>query len=834
MKDYIKLYDCAIDGQGNLYVYAMEIEYDAFLTKKDMIKKYDKSGVFIKDIFVLDYTGSEDRPHTFAQFGSLRCEDGILTFSRVKQDMVTLYRYDTFRDILETAVFNEGVSDYSVARLAVNDLDNFIYSTRNGNIYEVKQGGMPVLRASCDFTIEKNGVIPWYLDYDAMGNILFFDMASGTICRIRKDGVVDKPVPDVFFEELHDKGESPLLTIFGFQEGVFTGVYGETVWRYDGDVFQTYSEKVTISMSERMTVIGVQVAFIIGVLAFLLGVCVLFIFILDRYVSLFIKQIIIIIPITIVAFISFYNLTFSIMEKRLNNEIFKELNMAASISANLIDESAFDNLQSLKDFGGDSYKKLSATLKQIVRNNADEWSKLYYTAIYKGTGFEYCMLISNDEAGMFRPAGYLTEESPEYSLLKEGKSFADISDLFDGKWAYSEAGLFNSKGELIGVLEIGLDMVSYQLGNIALQERVSFIGALICLVILIVLIIVTAIIVNNLVRIVNVLSTITKGNYGVRVNYRGRDELGKVSSGLNVMVQELQRQFAYITSLNEASSRFVPVKFMEHLGVPDITKMKLGDHVQRDLTILFFDIRSFSINSEMMSARENFLFINKVLGIAGPILRQYNGFVDKYMGDAAMVLFDDAYDAVQAGIELYRQLILDKTTKVHIGGDGISIGIGIHSGSVMMGLVGENERLSGTVISKNVNLASRMETLTKQTHSGMLITRDTLNQIGDRRDSLNFRFIGMVQAAGVNEVIGVIDVLDALPELICRKRLVSKNVFESGIRKYHTKDYKGAYERFKQVVKFDVDDICAQIYLEQTEKHLENPNLPSVFIFDRK
>ncbi|MDR2210716.1 MAG: adenylate/guanylate cyclase domain-containing protein [Spirochaetaceae bacterium] len=225
---------------------------------------------------------------------------------------------------------------------------------------------------------------------------------------------------------------------------------------------------------------------------------------------------------------------------------------------------------------------------------------------------------------------------------------------------------------------------------------------------------------------------------------------------------------------------------------------------------------------------------NTILGISGPIIRRHNGFVDKYIGDAAMALFTDARDAIRAGIELYRDLVLNAETKVKIGGDGINIGVGIHSGSVMMGIVGENERLSSTVISKNVNLASRLESLTKQLHSGMLISRDTLNAISGNEGEFQYRFIGMIRAAGVNEVVGVFDVLDALPPLIRRRRIVTRRVFESGVRKYHVKDYRAALRRFKKVVEADPEDTCAKICLEETKKRLRDPDLPSVFIFEKK
>jgi class 3 adenylate cyclase len=336
-------------------------------------------------------------------------------------------------------------------------------------------------------------------------------------------------------------------------------------------------------------------------------------------------------------------------------------------------------------------------------------------------------MIHSEEINIFRPMETL--EGEDYNRFMCGQPIGGIFSLDDGEWAFAEAPVYNSKREIVGMFEIGLDMTSYQISNIKLRKQVALITAVICSVILFALSILISVVVKQLSSVAGVLHKIANGNHTARVHYKAQDELGMVSRGLNIMAEELQNQFTHINRLNESTTRFVPFQFMEHLGVSDITKLKLGDNVQRDITVLFFDIRSFSINSEMMTAQENFLFINQILGIAGPIIREHNGFVDKYIGDAAMALFDNGLDAVHAGVALYQQLVLDQKTKVKIGVDGINIGVGIHSGSVMMGIVGENERLSSTVISNNVNLASRMESLSKQTGSGILITKDTLNQL---------------------------------------------------------------------------------------------------------
>ncbi|MCL2719709.1 MAG: HAMP domain-containing protein [Treponema sp.] len=847
LNEYLRIVDSVIDDAGNLYVYAIEAEYDALLTKRDIIRKYDNRGRFVKDILSISYNDVYSNPRLFYQFGSFKYDDGIINFSQTAKDRVTKYQYDTFRDQLSSSVKTEvipgvAIDNYLVAQLIMKDTLNYAYVLRDGDIYEVKNGSHPVLRASFDWTLNDGGIIPWFIFYDDDDNLVFFDMGSNNLFRIAADlsepvnnsykDRLHRIVPERFFQPLIAQGEMPELKGFGFYENTYAGVYGEVVWMYDGLNFTVFDDDVLLPVNERMYIAIVQIALLIGALALIGGLCVLFIGIMKRYISLFIKQTVIIIPLLIIAFIIVFYVTFNLMTERLQHALFNEMTSLAVLSAKMVNGDELDNINSIKDFHTDEYKKLSQFVKEIVGFNADPWNKAYYAAVFKGDNFEYIVAISCEELNIFRPDELL--EGEEYDIFMSGQPVAMILELFNGEWAFAGAPIYNSEGKISGMFEVGLDMTGYEIGNARLKAQVALIVTGVCLFILVVLSILVSTIVKQLSVAGRVLHNIASGDRSARVSYVARDELGKVSHGLNSMAEELQGQFDRITTLNESTIRFVPIQFMEHLGVSDITKMKLGDNVQRDISVLFFDIRYFSINSEMMTARENFVFINRILSIAGPIIRKNNGFVDKYIGDAAMALFVNGIDAVRAGIELYQTLVVDKETKVTIGVDGISIGIGIHTGSVMMGIVGENERLSSTVISPNVNLASRVEGLSKQTGSGLLITRDTMNQLAGMEEEFAYRFIGMVQAAGVNEVVGLFDMLDALSPKERHLRLKTKTVFESGVRKYHMKDYEASVQRFEKVVETDPDDLCAVHHLSEAKRHLQNPSMPSVFVFDKK
>jgi sensor histidine kinase regulating citrate/malate metabolism len=248
------------------------------------------------------------------------------------------------------------------------------------------------------------------------------------------------------------------------------------------------------------------------------------VYILDRFISLFIKHIIFIIPIIIVSFVVVYNVAFSFMLNRLNNEIFNELLLIGMISAKNISGDDIESLKSIKDHNNSAYQRLLLEVKEIIGDNRDPWNKLYYTAVYKIVNdTEYFLFMSNDETNMFRPYGRVDEDAQDYELFTKGKSFASIDRDADGTWAISNIPIRNSAGKIIGIFEIGFDMTHYETMNMQIGKRIAVIVALICLLILIVLFVIISFVVKELSSVVHVLGSIASGDYSVRVKYRARD-----------------------------------------------------------------------------------------------------------------------------------------------------------------------------------------------------------------------------------------------------------------------------------------------------------------------
>lgn len=269
------------------------------------------------------------------------------------------------------------------------------------------------------------------------------------------------------------------------------------------------------------------------------------------------------------------------------------------------------------------------------------------------------------------------------------------------------------------------------------------------------------------------------------------------------------------TRIARSFERFVPKQFLQYLGRASIEDIRLGDAVEREMTILFCDIRGFTTLSEHMSPAENFRFLNSYLKRVGPIIRTHGGFIDKYIGDGVMSLFPDSpEDAVRAAIEVQAEVREYNRHRLRQKYDPIRVGIGIHTGSLMLGTIGEEERLEGTVIADAVNLASRIEELTKIYEAGILISQGTLVRLPDP-GLYKFRVVDRVNVKGKAESVTVVEIMDGRSDYVIDLFEKTRASFDKGVSAFLDKDYGGASRFFQAVLEINPNDRAAQIYSQR-------------------
>jgi two-component system sensor histidine kinase ChiS len=278
------------------------------------------------------------------------------------------------------------------------------------------------------------------------------------------------------------------------------------------------------------------------------------------------------------------------------------------------------------------------------------------------------------------------------------------------------------------------------------------------------------------------------------------------------------RTHIQLSKVNAAYGRFVPYELLRLLGHASIVDVKLGDHVQKEMAILFSDIRSFMTLSEKMSPEENFNFINAYLKRVGPTIRKHNGFIDKYIGDAVMAVFPEkAEDALLAAIDMQKQVVLYNAQRLEKGETPIAIGIGLHIGSLMLGTIGEEQRMEGTVISDAVNVASRLEGLTKIYGSSIIFSEKILMGLEDAT-KYNYRLLGKVTVKGRKDAVSLFEAFDGdSQESVALKEMTRSN-FELGIHLYYSRKFAQGYQIFKGVLQKNPQDKAALFYLKRCKK----------------
>ncbi|MGL5061967.1 MAG: adenylate/guanylate cyclase domain-containing protein, partial [Microcoleus sp.] len=294
----------------------------------------------------------------------------------------------------------------------------------------------------------------------------------------------------------------------------------------------------------------------------------------------------------------------------------------------------------------------------------------------------------------------------------------------------------------------------------------------------------------------------------------------KFTEELSQLNRDLKKALDAQFKLTNAYGRFVPHQFLDLLGYESIVDVKLGDRVQQTMSVLFADIRDFTSLSETMTPYENFKFINYYLMRTEPCITAHNGFIDKYIGDGIMALFGGvADDAVKAGIAMLETLAEYNLTRDERGYAPIEIGIGINTGSLMLGTVGGENRMDGTAIGDAVNLASRLEGLTKNYGVPLLISHHTFASL-TLPNNYQIRPIDRVKVKGKSELVTVYEVFDADPPEVRSAKSATKAVFERGWMLYRDEDFGEAAKLFEDCLCRNRADKVAEIYLDRCRKKL--------------
>ena len=287
-------------------------------------------------------------------------------------------------------------------------------------------------------------------------------------------------------------------------------------------------------------------------------------------------------------------------------------------------------------------------------------------------------------------------------------------------------------------------------------------------------------------------------------------------------IREVREREEAILRIHEVTKKFVPNEFIRLLGKETLTDVKLGDQAEKIVTVLFTDIRDFTSLSEKMTPDENFRFVSSFNERLGPVIRMHHGFINQYLGDSIMAIFprhpDDALNAAVGMQKAVHELNLERQLK---GLPIIRAGIGMHTGPLIMGITGDENRLDAATISDTVNTAARIESLTKYYRSPLLLSGETLRQISDH-NKYHLRHLGKVQLKGKHNLLSIVECIDGYPVEDLEKKMKTLSHFSEAMNYYVNQRFENAIQLFQHIIAANPDDLTAIFFMENASKYLRN------------
>lgn len=267
--------------------------------------------------------------------------------------------------------------------------------------------------------------------------------------------------------------------------------------------------------------------------------------------------------------------------------------------------------------------------------------------------------------------------------------------------------------------------------------------------------------------------------------------------------------------LSNVFQKFVPKQFLEHFEDKDVSALEVGTAVEDDVAILCCDIRGFSNMSEELKPYELMRFLNSYYLRMNDPIHKSNGFIDKFIGDAIMALFDHpggtsqdkSRDAIKAAIALQNAVSLYNKHRRNCDYRPISVGVGVHFGSVIIGTVGSHERMDTTVIGDNVNVAFRLESLTSKYQVGIVVSEEVLQTAElENQQLFSKRALDFVKVKGRGKAIKIFEVLDHLPDAERETKLAMNTEIELGLAHRMNEQWSDALACFNRALNIMPDD----------------------------
>lgn len=258
-----------------------------------------------------------------------------------------------------------------------------------------------------------------------------------------------------------------------------------------------------------------------------------------------------------------------------------------------------------------------------------------------------------------------------------------------------------------------------------------------------------------------------------------------------------------------ASQKYMPKQLLNFLGKNGVEEVETGKSVTKEGSILYCDLKP----NKTLSLEENFNYINSYLKVVAPLIKRFDGFVDKYLGDGLIAVFSKAQNAVECAHAILKAV--EDRNKNQKKSLNIASRISVHTGELTIALSVEEK--TPTVVSSIINMLSKMEEINEFMGGKLLFSKKTLESFSNKFN-FDYRYLGDLEYE--KSITSLFESLDCYPKRIKEKLKKFKNEFENGVRFYNEKRYREAKDMFEKVLQKIPNDNASFVYFNKCNERL--------------
>jgi len=808
---------------GGLYIHSAEYNASTYFLTKESVGYLSADFSVWSNILDFDYAKEGD----FAEYEkilSMNELEGQLYVYKASDDShekAMVYAYDPVanqsREIYEIILQDERKID----ELIMTSKDQYLFRTMTGEVFFTTKDETP-------FKVYPIGTkaLPTKLKYNENIGTYYYDPIRDDVIQINASDlsiVVNKD-----FDRMKDalRGDMSFNGVAMNSNGDMAGYTLESEELGVQVVLLTGRNPILLNSflnewsaiqdrASRNAIFGL----VLGIVLVLLWV--LYKRITEKRKPVLFKFTVVFVPLMLLMSFVLWTQTDALFGQMAEDDLYAELHHLATLQSSQINIEQLESINSAADHGSPEYTALEEEiyidLSHFNTIKESAYERWVYGVLYRYIEGRLFVVVSDVKT--MTPADYLYSEEA-YQLYEEVLEDQHVvvgeeKDVL-GEWMVALAPILNESGEVVGILEVGTGKETYAQYLVEQNKKILFfnLGA-----VLIILIILTAFItklLSPLKSLTESVSRVAQGEWGTVIEVYSNDEIGVLTKLFNQMSVSIAEHFDNMQRLNEKYFKFVPQKFFDLLGKESILEVELGDQVQQSMAIVFMNLRDFFKTSAEMTPQESLQYINEAYGVFGNSITNGDGTIGAFRDSGQVGLFESIDKALVSAIQATEQIRKENASY----GKSMDSGICVHEGSILIGVVGEENRMATSVMSDQVNHVVTLEAFADICDIRVVLSEPAYHQL-ENPDSYEMRFLGHVQLKGVDEPIGIYDVFEADPIQVRQLKQVSRIHFEEGVEHFEEGRIDEARKAFIRVLRTNRYDAAAHMYLMKCENMLE-------------